>query len=59
MKQIVWHRLNDIKIFYKNVLEIELNFGQSSIDIINTRHHIIRRNGFDLEGTEFLFQAKN
>ena len=49
MKQLVWHRLNDIQIFYKNVLGIAFDLERPIMDAINKRHHIVHRNGFDLD----------
>jgi len=50
MKKMVWHRLNDIQIFYKDVLGISFELERPLIDAINKRHHLVHRNGFDLEG---------
>ena len=50
MKKIVWHRLNDIQILYKDVLGISFELEHPVIDAINKRHHLVHRNGYDLEG---------
>jgi len=50
MKKMVWHRLNDIHILYKNVLSITFNLKRPVIDAINKRHHLVHRNGFDIQG---------
>jgi hypothetical protein len=50
MKKMVWHRLNDIQILYKNVLIITFDLERPIINSINKRHHLIHRNGFDLQG---------
>lgn len=50
MKRLVWHRLNDIQILYKNVLLITFDLDRSILDAINKRHHLVHRNGFDWEG---------
>jgi len=50
MKNIVWHRLNDIDVFYKNVLGIQFNLSTAILNILKIRHDIVHRNGFDIEG---------
>ncbi|CAN2040781.1 RiboL-PSP-HEPN domain-containing protein [Candidatus Magnetomoraceae bacterium gMMP-15] len=50
MKNIVWHRLNDIDVFYKKVLRIQFNLNREILNILKTRHDIVHRNGFDLDG---------
>lgn len=50
VKQIVWHRLNDIQSFYRDVIDISFDVDRLVIDAINKRHHLVHRNGFDLEG---------
>lgn len=50
MKKMVWHRLNDIQILYKDVLGIRFELERSVIDAINKRHDLVHRNGFDTEG---------
>ena len=50
MKNIVWHRLNDIDIFYKAVLNIKFNLSSELLENLNIRHHIVHRNSYDIEG---------
>ena len=50
MKRMVWHRLNDIQVFYKEVLGIPFELERDVINAINKRHHLVHRNGFDFEG---------
>ncbi len=50
MKRMVWHRLNEIKVFYRDVLDISFELKRPMLDAINKRHHLVHRNGFDLEG---------
>lgn len=50
VKNLVWHRLNDIDVFYKNVLGITLNINRKLLQQLSVRHDIVHRNGFDLEG---------
>ena len=54
MKNIVWHRLNDIDVFYKNVLEIQFNISTGILNILKIRHDIAHRNGFDLNGSKIM-----
>ncbi|MBF0451806.1 MAG: hypothetical protein HQK75_13970 [Candidatus Magnetomorum sp.] len=50
MKNIVWHRLNDIDVFYKKVLKIQFNLNRDILKVLKIRHDIVHRNGFDLDG---------
>ncbi len=50
MKNMVWHRLNDIDVFYKNVLGIQFNLSRDILNVLKIRHDIVHRNGFDLKG---------
>ena len=50
VKNFVWHRLNDIDVFYKNVLGITFNINNNLLTKLKIRHHIVHRNGFDLQG---------
>lgn len=50
MRMMVWHRLNDVQIIYKNVLGLVFEIERPVIDAINRRHHLVHRNGFDLRG---------
>jgi len=50
IKKMVWHRLNDIQILYKDVLGIRFELERSVIDAINKRHDLVHRNGFDTDG---------
>jgi hypothetical protein len=52
MKSMVWHRLNDVEMFYKNVLDIQFNTSRNLLDILKTRHHLVHRNGFDLDNSK-------
>ena len=49
MKNIVWHRLNDIDVFYKKVLGIQFSFNRDILEVLKIRHDIVHRNGFDLD----------
>ncbi|HGL3854414.1 TPA: hypothetical protein ACKE3U_003740 [Klebsiella aerogenes] len=51
VKSLVWHRLNDIDYLYKNTLNIKFNVSEKIREIIATRHDIVHRNGFDINGT--------
>ena len=50
MKNIVWHRLNDIDIFYKTVLNIRFNITSKLLKKLTIRHHIVHRNCHDTNG---------
>jgi hypothetical protein len=50
VKNFVWHRLNDIDVFYKNVLGITFNLNKNLLAKLKVRHDIVHRNGFDLQG---------
>ena len=50
VRNLVWHHLNDIDVFYKNVLGITLNIKRKLLRQLSMRHDIVHRNGFDLEG---------
>jgi len=49
-KNLVWHRLNDVDVFYKNVPGITFNINGHLLQKLKVRHHIVHRNGFDLDG---------
>tara|TARA_R110002167_G_scaffold2284_3_gene11691 strand:- start:981 stop:1511 length:531 start_codon:yes stop_codon:yes gene_type:complete len=50
VKKLVWHRLNDIDVLYKNVLGITFNISRNLLQQLKVRHDVVHRNGFDLEG---------
>lgn len=50
VKNLIWHRLNDIDYLYKNTFDIKFNVSKELRDIILIRHHIVHRNGFDIDG---------
>ena len=50
VKNFVWHRLNDVDVFYKNVIGVTFNINRHLLSKLKTRHDIVHRNGFDLEG---------
>jgi hypothetical protein len=50
MQNEVWHRLNDVKVFYRAALGVELQISACLRDAIAKRHHITHRNGTDLQG---------
>lgn len=49
-KNLVWHRLNDVNVLYKSVLDIPFEINGTILKILKTRHDIVHRNGYDLEG---------
>jgi len=52
MKNLVWHRLNDVDVFYKNVLNIPFNINSNLLGKLKVRHDIVHRNGYDLNGNK-------
>ena len=59
MKNMVWHRLNDIDVLFKNVIGIKINISTTLLETLNIRHHIIHRNGYDLEGNKVVISDKD
>ena len=59
MKNMVWHRLNDIDVLFKNVIGIKINISTTLLENLNIRHHIIHRNGYDLEGNKVLIEDQD
>jgi len=52
VKSMVWHRLNDVDPLYKKVFGFGLNISRSLTGIIEVRHDIVHRNGFQPETHE-------
>ena len=50
MKSMVWHRLSEVRIFYKNVLGISFDIERPVLDAIKKRHYLVHRCGFYLAG---------
>lgn len=50
MRSMVWHRLSEVRIFYKNVLGIGFDIERPVLDAIKKRHDLVHRCGFDLAG---------
>jgi len=48
VKQIIFHKLNDVFILYKDVLGINLKQKREIIESIKIRHDLVHRNGKDL-----------
>ncbi len=57
MKNFVWHRLNDVDAFYKNVMGIQLNISDKLLDKVDVRHDIVHRNGFNLDNNPIEISA--
>lgn len=58
MQNMVWHRLNDIDIFYKQVLDIKLNITGDIIAILKVRHDIVHRNSYDLHNQKLVINRE-
>lgn len=52
VKNMVWHRLNDLAPMFKETLGIRMNISRQLTNDIDIRHHIVHRNGFDLNGNK-------
>ncbi|MGR6838001.1 hypothetical protein ACU5DF_02415 [Aliivibrio wodanis] len=50
MKALVWHRLNDVEMFYKKVLGIRFNISRELLKQLELRHDLVHRNGYTLDG---------
>ncbi|TXH98539.1 MAG: hypothetical protein E6Q75_00980 [Rheinheimera sp.] len=50
VKNIVWHRINDLDPMFKKTFGIKMNISQKLKNKLATRHHFVHRNGFDLHG---------
>jgi len=49
-KNLVFHNLADIEPLYKEVLGVNIRYTDSILKSIETRHHIIHRNGYTKDG---------
>lgn len=52
IKNLVWHRLNDVETLYKLVLNISFNKSHALLNQMIIRHDIVHRNGFTLSGEQ-------
>lgn len=50
MQNMVWHRLNEVDVLYRQVLGISLNTSNQILHYLKLRHDIVHRNGFDITG---------
>lgn len=50
MQNEVWHRLNDVQTTYSATLRVDFQISKFLRDALTKRHHIIHRNGVDLQG---------
>lgn len=50
VKSMVWHRLNDVELFFKTVFDFKFNISSRLVKIVAVRHDIVHRNGFSLVG---------
>lgn len=49
MKSLVWHRINDVGMFYKDVFDIKFNISIDLLNQLDIRHDLVHRNGFTLD----------
>ena len=49
-KNLIFHNLADIEPLYKEVLGVNIRYTDSILKSIETRHHIIHRNGYAKNG---------
>ncbi|CAN2041264.1 hypothetical protein GMMP15_370062 [Candidatus Magnetomoraceae bacterium gMMP-15] len=59
IKQIVFHNLSNIRPLFREVLDIEVTNEQKILDLIEKRHHIIHRNGFDENNNPVLIREED
>lgn len=52
IKNLVWHRLNDVDVLYTTVLGIKFNLNGKLLNQLKLRHDIVHRNGFGIEGNQ-------
>ncbi|WP_392340391.1 hypothetical protein [Moritella marina] len=50
VKNIVWHRINDLDPMFKKTFGIKMNISQDLKLKLAVRHHFVHRNGYDLDG---------
>ncbi|MBA6222612.1 hypothetical protein H4J51_17465 [Colwellia sp. MB02u-18] len=50
VKNLVWHRINDIDPLFKHTLNIRMNINTGLTDKLTLRHDLIHRNGFTIDG---------
>lgn len=51
MKSLVWHRLNDVEMYFKKVTNIRFNISGDLLTQLELRHDIVHRNGHKLDGS--------
>lgn len=49
VKNLVWHRLNDVETLYKHVLDIDMNIQRELLEKLKLRHDIVHRNGYSID----------
>lgn len=50
VKNLVWHRLNDIDPLYKHTFNIRMHIHTGLTDKLALRHDLVHRNGYTLDG---------
>jgi hypothetical protein len=51
MKSLVWHRLNDVEMYFKKVTNIRFNISGDLLAQLELRHDLVHRNGHKLDGS--------
>ena len=51
MKSLVWHRLNDVEMYFKKVTNIRFNISGDLLSQLELRHDLVHRNGHKLDGS--------
>lgn len=59
VKNLVWHRLNDVDPLYKHTLNIRMNITRALTDKLAIRHDLVHRNGYDLDGNPVVISAQD
>ena len=58
VKSMVWHRLNDVELFFKTVFDFKFNISSRLVKIVAVRHDIVHRNGFSIVGEAIHIDAE-
>jgi chorismate mutase len=59
IKKIIFHNLSNIRPLFNEVLDVDIPNEQEILDLIEKRHHIIHRNGFDKSNNPVQIREKD
>ena len=54
MKGQLWHRINIVEGHFRTAFGIRFNMSNSLLEIIDRRHHLVHRDGYDLQDNRLL-----